>query len=40
MVFKVAMGEGNQPPDYGEHEPRTHEIERKHQQSPAPLGVY
>lgn len=40
QLLQIAMGESNQPPNYGEEQPRTDETEGEHQQSPAPLSVH
>jgi hypothetical protein len=34
------VGVGYQPPHHREHQPRAEEVEREHQQRPAPLGVH
>lgn len=37
---KIAVGEDDEPPDEGKHEPGEDEGKREHQQRPAPLRVH
>lgn len=38
-LLEVPVGDGDQPPDHGEAQPRQHEAQREYNQRPAPLRV-